>query len=620
MNTQGTPAPTSPAGRNLLAQRTPQVAVPVPVIQAVPLLPAAQPATQGGLVPKLTAQVRRAFLLDDIPWVRSWGTDCDLSVSVTGWRFPQPWSSLHGGAPSAPRPRDVGGSNSAAARSPAVRSRRTRLQPPADAVLLKERLMLLLQPPLEHLFTGKRIRLPFEPFKYQMEGIAFLMPRHSALLADEMGLGKTMQTIVAARLLLHAGLVQRVLIVCPKPLVANWLRELHTWADDVPVEVIAGTTAERRILWTQSSCPVKLVNYEVLTRDADWIDDDRVYFDLVILDEAQRIKNQTSKTAKAACRLRRERSWALTGTPIENRPEDLINLFAFIKPDHVPPQTPVKRLPELTRDYLLRRVKEDVLTDMPPKLIRDAYIDLTPEQRASYELAEKAGVIHLNELGDTITIQHVFELVLRLKQICNFDPLTGASAKLEQLQADLAEVVASGRKAIVFSQWVEPLAVLAERLAEFGALQFHGRIPPRDRQAILDRFRDDPDQHVLLMSYGTGSVGLNLQFANYVFLFDRWWNPAIEDQAINRAHRIGQQHPVLVTRFITPGTIESRISDVLERKRQLFAELIGDSMTPSLGMTEEEVFGLFDLAVRPQRGHKSEPPTPPVPLPGGAAL
>jgi SNF2 family DNA or RNA helicase len=172
---------------------------------------------------------------------------------------------------------------------------------------------------------------------------------------------------------------------------------------------------------------------------------------------------------------------------------------------------------------------------------------------------------------------------------------------LEQLEADLAEVAASGRKAIVFSQWVEPLEYLARRLEAFGPLRFHGRVPAGQRPAILNQFRDEPDRHVLLMSYGTGSVGLNLQFANYVFLFDRWWNPAVEDQAINRAHRIGQKEPVFVTRFVALDTIEGRICEVLERKRQLFNDLIEQNGPPSLGMTEEEVFGLFDLRVRPRR-------------------
>ena len=207
---------------------------------------------------------------------------------------------------------------------------------------------------------------------------------------------------------------------------------------------------------------------------------------------------------------------------------------------------------------------------MPPRIMRDLNIDLTPAQRDAYDLAEQDGVVKLNELGETITVQHVFQLVMRLKQICNFDPVTGSSAKLEQLLSDLQEVAASGRKALVFSQWVEPLEVIAKALEPFGPLQFHGKIPAAQRPGVLDRFKSDPTKHVLLMSYGTGSVGLNLQFTNYVFLFDRWWNPAVEDQAINRAHRIGQKHPVTVTRFITENTIEKRIAEVLDNKRRIF--------------------------------------------------
>ena len=199
-----------------------------------------------------------------------------------------------------------------------------------------------------------------------------------------------------------------------------------------------------------------------------------------------------------------------------------------------------------------------ILTADPPEL-SGTRPDLTPAQREAYDRAEREGVVPLNALGETITVQHVFELVMRLKQICNFDPLTGESAKLERLLADMEEVAASGRKALVFSQWVEPLQVLAAALAPYNPLQYHGKVPQSERTPTLDRFRSDPDRHVLLMTYGCGSVGLNLQFTNYVFLFDRWWNPAIEDQAINRAHRLGQKETVFVKRFICQNTIEGRM-------------------------------------------------------------
>jgi len=449
---------------------------------------------------------------------------------------------------------------------------------------------------LENMFVGRQVSVPFPPYPYQLEGIAFLMPRRAALLADEMGLGKTAQSILAMRLLFQSGMIRRSLLVCPKPLVFNWCRELKNWSPDLPFEVIGGPTAARRATWTLSNAPLKIVNYEVLTRDADLVAEEKVHFDLVVLDEAQRIKNRESKTAQAVRALHRDRSWALTGTPIENRPEDLVNLFAFIDPGRLPAEVPAKQLPSLTGDCILRRTKDDVLTDLPAKTVTDAHLELTPAQREAYDCAEKDGIIHLNELGDTITVQHVFELVMRLKQICNFDPRTGESIKLERLVADIAEVAESDRKAIVFSQWVDPLLKIARAVEPYGPLQYHGRVPARDRVAILDQFRADPKHHVLLMSYGTGSVGLNLQFANYVFLFDRWWNPGIEDQAINRAHRIGQVQPVFVTRFITRETIEGRIAEVLDRKRQLFDELINQNGSPArLGLSEDEIFGLFNI-------------------------
>jgi SNF2 family DNA or RNA helicase len=370
----------------------------------------------------------------------------------------------------------------------------------------------------------------------------------------------------------------------------------------VPFEVIGGDTQARKIAWYVSKCPLKLVNYELLTRDAEFINDEKLKFDIVVLDEAQRIKNRESKTAQVVRQIHRDRSWAMTGTPIENSTEDLVNIFSFVDEKRIPPDTPAKLLPQFTSDCILRRVKEEVAKDMPPKIIQDVLLELTPAQREAYDLAEKEGVIHLNEMGDTISIQHVFELVMRLKQICNFDARTGQSAKLEQLIADMAEVAASGRKAIIFSQWVEPLETIALELTQYGPLLYHGKIAQRDRQPILDQFKADPSKHVILMSYGTGSVGLNLQFTNYVFLFDRWWNPAIEDQAINRAHRLGQKSQVYVKRFISQETIEERIAEVLERKRQLFNDLIAQNGPPAaLGLSEDDIFGLFNIKNRPRR-------------------
>jgi SNF2 family DNA or RNA helicase len=212
-------------------------------------------------------------------------------------------------------------------------------------------------------------------------------------------------------------------------------------------------------------------------------------------------------------------------------------------------------------------------------------------------MAQEEGEIRLNEMGDSVTLSHAFELIIRLKQICNFDPATGESAKLDRLVADLEEVAASGRKAIVFSQWVATLERLRPKLARFGPVEYSGRTPSRERDAVIDKFRNDPNCHVILMSYGAGSVGLNLQFAEYVFLFDRWWNPAVEDQAINRAHRIGAAGPVTVTRFVSVATIEEKIDRILQEKRLLSEAILSDAkgLNYSMGLSQDDIFGLFNL-------------------------
>ncbi len=474
--------------------------------------------------------------------------------------------------------------------------KKTRIRPPNDIIKLADRLYYVLQPSLETLLASGSMRMPFEPFPYQYQGVGFLYPRVAAILADEMGLGKTMQAITAIRLLLRMGEVRSVVLICPKPLVSNWRREFGMWAPEIPLCVIEGDQARRRWQWRQAA-PVKIANYELMTRDQDIVLDSSLHFDLVVLDEAQRIKNRSSTTSQVARHISRARSWALTGTPVENSSDDLVGIFDFIAPGYLSAEMGVRRMAQAARDYILRRTKDMVLTDLPPKMFRDAELELSPEQWAAYETAEKEGVVRLEDLGEEITIQHVFQLVLRLKQICNFDPVTLSSSKLERLEADIEEIAASGQKAIVFSQWVQSLERIRDRIAPFGPLEYHGQIPSKRRDGIIDQFRNDPSKHVILMSYGAGSVGLNLQFCQYVFLFDRWWNPAVEDQAINRAHRIGAAGPVTVTRMLTVGTIEERIQQVLERKRDLFATLIpqGETRHQHLSLTQDEIFGLFNL-------------------------
>ena len=534
---------------------------------------------------------------------------------VTSYRFPESpdWAVKTQAVPACSKPSAggdaIGALDSASelatarhpghdmAEFPPPRRSLTRMKPPGDIVKLQDRLYYLLQPPLESLLKKESVTMPFEPFPYQFEGIGFLYPRFAAILADEMGLGKTMQAITAMRLLLRASEVSSVLLVCPKPLVTNWRREFALWAPEIPVAIIEGDQAKRRWQWLETTTPIKIANYELLMRDREIITE-QSHFDLVVIDEAQRIKNRASTTSEIVRSIPRQRSWALSGTPVENSSEDLVGIFEFLAPNQIHSGMPARHMGKAVRDFILRRTKDAVLSDLPPKLYRDAELELTPQQWDTYQTAENEGVLRLSEMGEGITIQHVFELVLRLKQICNFDPATGASSKLERLEADLEEVMASGQKAIVFTQWVKVIKQLSQHLQRFQPLEYHGQIPSKHRDGIIDQFRNDPSRNLLMMSYGAGSVGLNLQFSRYVFLFDRWWNPAVEDQAINRAHRIGAAGTVTVTRMLTVGTIEERINQVLEEKRELFATLLSHTDGPqSAGMTRDEIFGLFRLKI-----------------------
>jgi len=359
---------------------------------------------------------------------------------------------------------------------------------------------------------------------------------------------------------------------------------------------VHGNQASRDWQWKNDGAMVKIANYELMIRDEETVTGLSPAFDLVVLDEAQRVKNRSNSTSKVIQKIERKRSWALTGTPIENSIEDLVGICEFVAPGTVHSGMEPIQIRSHVSDLIVRRTKDLVMKDMPPRLNKDAHLALSPEQQATYDAAEKDGVVKLNGLGHDITIKHVFELVLRLKQICNFDPSTKKSSKIDTLKADMEEISASGQKAIVFSQWVDSLKEIAGQISQYNPMEYHGRVPSKQREPILKEFREDPNRHVLLMSYGAGSVGLNLQFCRYVFLFDRWWNPAVEDQAINRAHRIGAAGSVTITRMIMANTIEQRIHDILEAKRELFREILDvDRPTAKRGLSRDEIFGLFKL-------------------------
>ena len=286
-----------------------------------------------------------------------------------------------------------------------------------------------------------------------------------------------------------------MLLVCPKPLVTNWQREFNLWAPETPLTVIEGDQAKRHWQWRLPNCPVKIANYELLQRDRDMLHAATATCTSTWSCSTNRNGSRTAPAppAQIVRSISRSRNWALTGTPVENSPEDLVGIFEFLAPGYLSSDMKPRRMGKPASDYVLRRTK-DTGAD------RDAAQNFSRRRRHAharaatrrYRLAEDEGVLRLTEMGDGATIQHVFELVLRLKQICNFDPATGDSTKLERLDADLEEIAASGQKAIVFSQWVHTLDELDQRLKRFHPLAYHGGDPLAQARRHHPRIQGQP--------------------------------------------------------------------------------------------------------------------------------
>lgn len=434
--------------------------------------------------------------------------------------------------------------------------------------------------------------------------------RFGGILADDMGLGKTLQSIAFIASVLPEIREQKlpVLVVSPSSLVYNWLSELKKFAPSLRATIVDGNQVERRkILKDVTKFDVIITSYPLLRRDV------KLYaqpFHTLFLDEAQAFKNSTTQTAKAVKTIQAEYRFALTGTPVENSLGELWSIFHVVFPELLPGR---KEFGDLRREniarrvkpFILRRLKEDVLKELPEKIEHLQSSELLPEQKKLYAayLAKlrQETLKHLNK--DTLHKNRIRILagLTRLRQICCHpglfvDDYKGSSAKFEQLLEIVEECRSTGKRILIFSQFTKMLSIIGRELNRQAVPYFYldGNTPAFERVELCNRFNEG-EGDLFLISLKAGGTGLNLTGADTVILYDLWWNPAAEQQAADRAYRMGQKNTVQVIKLVAHGTIEEKMHELQEKKKNLIAEIIEPGQGSLSSITEEEIKGILML-------------------------
>jgi SNF2 family DNA or RNA helicase len=456
--------------------------------------------------------------------------------------------------------------------------------------------------PMTSLDTPESFRGRLRP--YQVTGLSWLNFLSDwglgACLADDMGLGKTIQVLA---LLLHLQEADRLnrpfLLICPTSVVSNWRKEAERFAPSLRVLIHHGLGRHGKSFAREAVRHDLVVSsYSLLHRDSDRLR--AVEWGGLVLDEAQNIKNPSAKQTQALRRLSAPTRIALTGTPVENRLSELWSIMEFLNTGYLGSRLAFKRnfsvpieryrdsdateeLHRLVRPFVLRRLKTDprVIKDLPEKNEMKVYCSLTSEQATLYEAVVRESLKQIDRSAGIERRGEVLAALTRLKQICNHPAhylgdgsrLDERSGKLARLREMLEEVLAEGDRALVFTQFAKMGGLLQRHLRESlstEVLFLHGGVPAAQREKMIERFQDDPNgPSIFVLSLKAGGFGLNLTQARHVFHFDRWWNPAVEDQATDRAFRIGQTRSVSVYKYICAGTVEERIDELIEKKKEL---------------------------------------------------
>lgn len=464
---------------------------------------------------------------------------------------------------------------------------------------------------------------------YQLRGYSWLHFLKGlglgACLADDMGLGKTIQTLALLQSDRSLGEHRPVLLVCPTSVVNNWRKEAARFTPDLPVLVHHGSTRTRGASFQNAAAEHAIVisSYALLHRDAETLS--RVDWAGVILDEAQNVKNAETKQARAARSLPGGYRIALTGTPVENNVGDLWSLMEFLNPGFLGSQTtfrkrffvPIQvyanqsasdRLRRITSPFVLRRLKTDrsIISDLPDKLEMKVFCSLTREQASLYEAVVRQAQAAIESAEGIERKGLVLATMMKLKQVCNHpaqflkdnSAIEGRSGKLARITEMLEETLAANDRSLLFTQFTEMGDILQRHIqGAFGTevLYLHGGTSRKQRDQMVDRFAEPNGPRVFLLSLKAGGTGLNLTQASHVFHFDRWWNPAVENQATDRAFRIGQKKNVQVHKFVCAGTLEEKIDEMIERKKDVAGRIVGAGEAWLSELSNDQLRDLFAL-------------------------
>ena len=468
---------------------------------------------------------------------------------------------------------------------------------------------------------------------YQEKGYSWLLYLKQygfgACLADDMGLGKTIQVIAY---LLHERnenpTAEPALIICPTSILGNWLREIQRFAPSLNTMIHHGSKRilDERFIENTSNYDLIITTYNLAQRDFEVLS--QFNWSTIIIDEAQNIKNPSTKQSRKIKKLNSDYRIALTGTPIENRLEELWSILEFLNPGYLGSlkkfketyvsssenkqnSLRLKQLARLVQPFILRRLKTDptIIKDLPEKNEFKVYCSMTEEQCVLYEAVVKDLIKRLSDSQGISRKGLILAALTKLKQICNHPvqfmhessiDLQGRSGKLDRLIEMLSEVIANNEKALIFTQYAELGQLLRDYLQEVldkDVLLLFGGTPQREREELIRRFQstDEGSPKIFILSIKAGGVGLNLTAANHVFHFDRWWNPSVENQATDRAYRIGQKKNVFVHKFISVGTLEENIDQLIEQKKELADSVIGTGENWLTEMSTEQIREILSL-------------------------